>query len=104
MSAPILDFNLIDDTPSKSKNLKGFIEHRHDQAVFSILCKINSVDTLSAYEYWYPSKSKGKPDWSILKDYPIHAKRDLDYGVIKNTQKLTIRLGKKILKAFYEEI
>jgi hypothetical protein len=98
------DFSLIDDTPSKSNNPKGFIENRHDQAIFSILCKINSVDTLSAYEYWYPLKNKKKPDWSMLKNYPIHAKRDLDYGVIKNLQKLIIRLKKKILKAFYEKI
>ena len=32
-------FDLIDDTPSKIKNHRDFIENRHDQSVFSILCK-----------------------------------------------------------------
>ena len=27
--------------PSKSKNFEKFVENRHDQSVFSILCKIN---------------------------------------------------------------
>ena len=34
------DFALIDDTPSKSKNLSGFIEGRHDQSIFSVLFKL----------------------------------------------------------------
>ena len=34
------DFSLLDDTPSKSPNLKGFQEHRHDQAIFSLLFEI----------------------------------------------------------------
>jgi len=71
------NFSLIDDTPSKSANLEGFIEHRHDQAIFSLLCKLNNVKTISAYEYWYPRKENPYiPDWSALKYYPIHARRD----------------------------
>jgi hypothetical protein len=69
--------NLIDDTPSLEPNIHGFIEHRHDQAIFSILANLYDIDTVSAYEYWYPSsKFSMFPDWSILKNYPIHAKRD----------------------------
>ena len=71
------DFSLIDDSPSKSPNLPGFIEHRHDQAIFSLLCKINKVETLSAFEYWYPSSSDYEtPDWEMLEKFPIHVKRD----------------------------
>ena len=33
--------NLIDDSPSILTNYDGFIEHRHDQSAFSILCKLN---------------------------------------------------------------
>jgi hypothetical protein len=75
------NFSLIDDTPSNSINLDGFIEHRHDQSIFSLLCKLNNVETVSAYEYWYPGRHSMKPDWEALKNFPIHAKRDKDFGI-----------------------
>ena len=31
--------NLIDDSESNSKNHENFIEHRHDQSIFSLICK-----------------------------------------------------------------
>ncbi len=34
------DFSLIDDSPSKSDNMPGFINNRHDQSVFSLLFKL----------------------------------------------------------------
>lgn len=79
-------FALIDDSPSISNNSKGFIEHRHDQALFSILCKLFEVETVSAYEYSYPGW-RGGEDWSMLEKMPIHAKRDLDFGFIGNTKR-----------------
>ncbi len=63
------NFNLVDDSPSKTPNLAGFIENRHDQSIFSILCKINGVQSVSAYEIW-------QDDWDKLNLYPIWAKRD----------------------------
>lgn len=33
------DYHNIDDTPSVSKNLNCFVEHRHDQSIFSLLSK-----------------------------------------------------------------
>ena len=81
-------FFLIDDTPSKSANLPGFTEHRHDQAIFSLLCKRHGVQTLSSYEYWYP-KSDGKtPDWDVLRNYPIHARRDKGISIERVVLKL----------------
>jgi hypothetical protein len=80
-------FELIDDTPSMSENLPGFIEHRHDQALWTLLCLKYGVKTLSAYEYWYPHINDCgifRPDWSSLDNYPIHAKRDKDFGKIQN--------------------
>ena len=70
------DFSLLDDSPSKEKNFPEFVEHRHDQSIFSILCKLNHVALVSCYEYGYPSKNSNTPDWDVLKSYPIHAKRD----------------------------
>lgn len=80
-------FDLLDDTPSVSPNLSGFIEHRHDQAIFTLLCLKHGVKTLSAYEYWYPAKGSGslKPDWDALGEFPIHAVRDKDLGLVRNT-------------------
>lgn len=79
------DFSLLNDDPSKSENLIGFVEHRHDQSIFSILCKLVGVHTYSAYEYWYPSKSNvNLPDWEALNAFPVQARRDRDYGVVKN--------------------
>lgn len=89
-------FALIDDSPSVSSNLEGFIEHRHDQAIFSLLCKLNAVDTISAYEYWYPSVDARGPDWDILQRFPIHAKRDKDFGPLINLGILFQRIFSKI--------
>lgn len=36
-------YNLLDDSPSKSPNLPGFRENRHDQAIFSMLTKIYGI-------------------------------------------------------------
>ena len=78
-------FSLIDDSVSISPNLDGFIENRHDQSIFSILCKLNKVETISAYEYWYPSRyNLTKPDWSALGGYPIWAMRNKDFGFLGN--------------------
>lgn len=49
------DYHLIDDSPSILPNDKIFVEHRHDQSVFSLLTKkygVYSVETLmKAIEY-----------------------------------------------------
>jgi len=91
------NFSLIDDTPSISPNIDGFIEHRHDQSIFSLLCKINNIKTLSAYEYWYPSiKKHYKADWNQLRQFPIHARRDKNYGTIRNLKNLFFKIIYKI--------
>ena len=55
------NYDLIDDTPSKSPNFKEFKEHRHDQSILSLLtklydmniyvCKDNYEDDNKNYEY-----------------------------------------------------
>lgn len=77
--------SLIDDSASKSQNHPWFIAHRHDQSVFSIIAKLNDVTFLSAFEYWYPSVRTRKPDWASLSKNPIHARRDLDFGILRNS-------------------
>lgn len=74
--------NLIDDSPSTTKNSNKFIEHRHDQSVFSILCKVNSVFCLSASEIEWAEDEKGRY-WKHLDNYPILAKRDKKLSIFK---------------------
>ncbi|MFM8892675.1 MAG: hypothetical protein ACKOTB_13835, partial [Planctomycetia bacterium] len=42
--------SLVDDSPSRLPNSPRFIEHRHDQAVFSCLAWRHGFETLSAFE------------------------------------------------------
>lgn len=55
-------FNLIDDTPSVSSNLSGFIENRHDQSVFSIMSKIRDVEI---FPYFLLCESVENPIWAL---------------------------------------
>jgi hypothetical protein len=77
------NFNLIDDSPSISPNTENFVNHRHDQSLFSILCKLNKIDNyISAFEYSYPKNydpnyRKYISDWAALDNYPILAMRDI---------------------------
>jgi hypothetical protein len=91
------DFGNIDDSPSKSENLPGFKGHRHDQSIFSVLAKLRGVSTVSAYEYWYPQPNTKQPDWEVLKNYPILAKRDKEYGF---TTRAKEKIKKKLKKFF----
>ena len=83
----------ISDKESKVKNHKNFIEHRHDQSVFSILCKLNNVKSISASEAEWAEDEKDKT-WKHLKEFPILAKRDKKFNFLKrfiNRQKRNIR-------------
>ncbi len=93
------NFSLIDDTPSAIKNFSGFIENRHDQSVFSLLCKKNCVASLSAYECDWGEKNNSRT-WEHILDYPILAKRDLEYSMLKrfiNRQIKNFKRKKKLL-------
>jgi hypothetical protein len=71
------DFSMIDDRPSVSPNKEGFIEHRHDQSIYSILGKLLPISTISVFECWYPKLDDcWSPDWERVKDYPIQIRRD----------------------------
>ena len=85
--------NLIDDSESKSKNNKNFIEHRHDQSIFSIICKKKKILSLSASECEWAEDDKGRT-WEHLKKFPILAKRDKKYNFFKrflNRQKKNLK-------------
>jgi len=90
-------FDLITDAPSVSPNLKGFIENRHDQAIWTLLCLKHNLKILSSYEFWYPKKNskKIKPDWTALHEFPIHVRRDKNLGIVNN---LIRRFNRKIFQ------
>ena len=75
-------FELINDSNSNIKNFDGFKEHRHDQSVFSLLCKKYAVTGLSAYECEWGEK-ENKRTWDHNLKNPILAKRDLKYNIFK---------------------
>ena len=89
-------FHLIDDTPSEIENFLNFVENRHDQSVFSILCKLNKVTFLSASECEWAEDKNGRY-WEHLKDYPILAKRDKKLNLYK---RFISRQGKNIRRMF----
>lgn len=62
------DFALINDTPSKTPNLNGFIEHRHDQSIFSILVKKQGCCMCPNYELLNFRNKKST--------FPIESRRD----------------------------
>jgi len=59
--------DLIDDSASKFQNDPEFVEHRHDQSVFSLLRKIHGSLILKDETFFY--------NWNDNKQFPIHAKR-----------------------------
>lgn len=73
------NFSLIDDTPSISPNLPEFTEHRHDQSIFSILCKLHNVDTVSFFEIEYPLVDRIGHDWAALHFFPVHGSRHKEW-------------------------
>ena len=74
--------NLIDDSPSIEMNSEEFIEHRHDQSIFSILCKMNDVYLLSVSECEWAEDENGRY-WEHLKNFPILAKRDKRFNIFR---------------------
>ena len=78
-------FELVDDTPSKLPNAPDFVENRHDQSVFSVLCKKKGVFSLSSGEYahirsYMPiggDESIWPEYWKEMVQFPVHARRDL---------------------------
>ena len=94
------DFALVDDSPSKSANFPDFIEHRHDQSIWSILVALYDVPYVYYKEIYSPF------NWDALKEYPIHAKRDRSYITrTKYIKRIIVRVLKKILtKDLYNKL
>jgi hypothetical protein len=68
--------HLIDDSPSSTPNDPTFVEHRHDQSVFSCLAYVHRIASVSSREHSYPGWNGGK-DWSALRLCPLHQRRSI---------------------------
>lgn len=99
-------FDLVDDTESKLKNLNGFIENRHDQSVFSLLCKKYNLDSFSAYDCDWAYLNNERT-WIHNRKSPFLAKRDLKFNIFKrffNRQKRTLRRKKNYIINLWRDI
>ena len=66
------DISLVNDEASKKPNFSDFIEHRHDQSVFSVLFKLNNKGvTIPLNEVWV----KNPEDFELIKYNPIWVTR-----------------------------
>ena len=70
------------DSFSKIKNYSDFVENRHDQSVYSLLCKRYKLKSFSAYECDWACLDN-KRTWEHNKYSPILAKRDLKYSIFR---------------------
>jgi len=73
--------DLIDNSSCENNDVL-LKEHRHDQSLFSILCKINNIKGLSSSECEW-AEFQNKRTWEHLENYPILAKRDKEYNLLK---------------------
>lgn len=68
------EVHLIDDSPSIYPDFPEFVEHRHDQSIFSLLGKLHGALALPGNETWPAGNTR---NWKLLENYPIWDKRDL---------------------------
>lgn len=62
-------YHYVSDSKSNLNNDSRFLEHRHDQSIFSLLAKKNNFFAIPDETYW-------NPDWNTSgKNYPIWATR-----------------------------
>jgi hypothetical protein len=94
--------NLIDDSPSETKNFKNFIDHRHDQSIFSLLCKKNNVKTLSAYETEPLSFKEAFKNRTLYK-YPIITIRRKQKTILPFIKKNVFELIKQLISLFLKK-
>lgn len=77
------NYSLLDDTPSKAPNHPDIKDHRHDQSMWSILCKQRGVYTIPD-ETWRFASDKKK-----AQIYPIWAERKIrQYEILQEDGKV----------------
>ena len=92
---------LITDKRSIVPNKEGFIEHRHDQSIFSVLVK-----TYPHVEIPYQETQVKDGNWDALKDYPIQARRlkEIDRPKSEIIKNKLLRPWRDILGFYFKRI
>lgn len=80
--------HLVDNSPSASPNLPGFVENRYDQSIFSILCKLRGITALNSEETY-------AEDWEELSSFPFQDRRDM--GIPRSLKKGWLQKWKQLL-------
>lgn len=57
-----------------------FLEHRHDQSAWSLISKVEGIDTISAGERWLHPSARASGSWSDLCEFPLWASRAIRRG------------------------
>jgi hypothetical protein len=83
----IYHWRLIDDSSSKSPNFPGYVENRHDQSVFSLLC----------YKY---NQKLNFPEFRVWRNEPLELINENEPFIVARDKKLSFqrRLKNKIEK------
>ena len=68
--------DLLDDSRWLGDGTDTFIDHRHDQSLFSMIVKGKDALLLSVDEIFFPG-DRNRPDWARLAAFPIQARRDI---------------------------
>jgi hypothetical protein len=90
------NYFLLNDNFDKSIQHPTFIQHRHDQSIFSLLIKQNpGVLILDSFEEVY-----FEPDWTKGYNFPIWTSRNKSFVPLYETgyRSKIIRIGEKFLK------
>ena len=87
----VCHYDLLNDTPSKNKNLKCFKQHRHDQSIFSLLTKkynlFSKKTTLDNFVIIYPRNKSGKSRINMGNNNKNNNKNNNQINKINNLQK-----------------
>lgn len=83
-------YDLITDKISNQRNLKGFIENRHNQSIFSLIVKLNSH-----IEIPFEEVESLDGNWERMNEYPIQGRR-----LIHEQKSLLESVRKKLWNSF----
>lgn len=77
------NYHLVDDSKSILPELKSFIEHRHDQSIFSILTELLGIGHFIPFDHYHPELWK---KGMYRKSIPFHSMRNkTGREIIKST-------------------
>lgn len=80
--------HLVDNSPSCTPNLPGFVENRYDQSIFSVLCKLRGITALDSTETF-------AEDWDQLARFPFQDRRDT--GISRNKSNRWLQKCRQLL-------